>query len=139
MSHLNTHGYRGFPGDVLTQIKYTWTDDNELSANISATSTASTPIDITNYCLFNLAGHGTGPEELKRHIVTINSDKCIYKLSSENTISTNSICAVDRTVFDLRKATMLTEMRLRQIPGGGYDHNYCVNSPSDWCYRFHAR
>lgn len=55
MSHLSRS--QGYAGDVLTQIKYTWTDDNQLHINIRATSTISTPINITNYCLFNLAGH----------------------------------------------------------------------------------
>lgn len=55
MSHLSRDEV--YPGDVLTQIKYTWTDDNQLHINIRATSTKSTVINITNYCLFNLAGH----------------------------------------------------------------------------------
>lgn len=57
MSHLSRTDSEGFPGDVLAQVNYTWTDDSELRINIRATSTMPTPINITNYCLFNLAGH----------------------------------------------------------------------------------
>lgn len=57
MSHLSRANSEGYPGDVLTQVKYTWTDDNQLHINIRATSTKTTLVNITNYCLFNLAGH----------------------------------------------------------------------------------
>lgn len=57
MSHLSRADSEGYPGDVLTQVKYTWTDDNQLHINIRATSTKPTLINVTNYCLFNLAGH----------------------------------------------------------------------------------
>lgn len=57
MSHLSQDNTEGYPGDLLTQVKYTWTDDNQLHINIRATSTKSTPINATSYCLFNLAGH----------------------------------------------------------------------------------
>lgn len=57
MSYLSRANSEGYPGDVLTQVKYTWTDDNQLHINIRATATRSTPVNITNYCVFNLAGH----------------------------------------------------------------------------------
>lgn len=57
MSHLSRDNSEGYPGDMLTQVKYTWTDDNQLHVNVRATSTKLTPANVTNYCLFNLAGH----------------------------------------------------------------------------------
>ncbi|TGZ47647.1 Aldose 1-epimerase [Temnothorax longispinosus] len=113
MSHLSRSHSQGYPGDVLTQIKYTWTDDNQLHINIRATSTSSTPVNITNYCLFNLAGH--------------------------NNLPTSIACPVDGTLYELRLPVQLNQRRLFDVPGGGYNHNLCVNSPSCWCYRFHAR
>ncbi|XP_011702493.1 PREDICTED: aldose 1-epimerase-like isoform X2 [Wasmannia auropunctata] len=135
MSHLSQSYSQGYPGDVLTQIKYTWTDDNQLHINIRATSTSPTPINITNYCLFNLAGHGTGSKELKKHVLTVNADSLVFR----NNLPINVICSVDGTECDLRLPVQLNQRRLYGIPGGGYNHNLCVNSPSSWCYRFHAR
>ncbi|EGI59251.1 PREDICTED: aldose 1-epimerase-like [Acromyrmex echinatior] len=137
MSHLSQRYSQGYSSDVLTQIKYTWTDDNQLHINIRATSTSSTPVNITNYCLFNLAGHGTGSKELKKHILTVNADSWIC-MDVKNKLP-NIICPVDGTECELRLPAQLNQRRLYDIPGGGYNHNLCVNSPSCWCYRFHAR
>ena len=57
MTHLSPANSEGYPGDMLTQIKYSWTDDNQLLMNIRASSTQPTPVDITTNCLMNLAGH----------------------------------------------------------------------------------
>ncbi|XP_029164571.1 aldose 1-epimerase-like [Nylanderia fulva] len=135
MSHLSRADY---PGDVLTQIKYTWTDDNQLHINIRATSTKSTPINITNFCLFNLAGHGTGSKELKKHVLIINADSWIFT-DVENHLPIGIISPVDCTSLELRLPVQLNQRRLFDVPGGGYNHNLLINSPSCWCYRFHAR
>lgn len=57
MSHVSPAKYEGYPGDMLTQIKYSWTDDNQLLMNIRATATQPTPVNIASNCLMNLAGH----------------------------------------------------------------------------------
>ncbi|XP_043495267.1 galactose mutarotase-like [Polistes fuscatus] len=138
MSHLSPAGREGYPGHMLTQVKYTWTDDNQLYVNIRATATEPTPANITNYCFFNLAGHGMGPEELKKHVVTINADSWTF-MDIKNNLPTGAICPVENTVYDLRLPTQLTKETLYRVPGGGYNHNLCICSPSSWCYRFHAR
>ncbi|KAK0171818.1 hypothetical protein PV328_005217 [Microctonus aethiopoides] len=135
MSYLSRNRSDGYPGDMLTQIKYTWTDDNQLFINIRATSTRSTVANISNYCLFNLAGHGTGAGELNKHIVTVNSDKWVHEELNKPPLVHSAI----GTIFDLRKPTILSSKTLRQVPGGGFNHNLIINSPSTWCYRFHAR
>ncbi|KAM0727985.1 Galactose mutarotase [Formica fusca] len=138
MSHLSRADSEGYPGDVLTQVKYTWTDDNQLHINIRATSTKSTRINVTNYCLFNLAGHGTGSKELKKHLFIVNADSWIF-MDVKNHLPIGIISPVDCTPFELRLPVQLNQRRLFDIPGGGYNHNLCINSPSCWCYRFHAR
>lgn len=57
MTHTSSKNSEGYPGDLLTQIKYSWTDDNQLIINIRACATEPTPVNITNNCLMNLAGH----------------------------------------------------------------------------------
>lgn len=57
MTHTSSRNSEGYPGDLLTQIKYSWTDDNQLIINIRACATEPTPVNITNNCLMNLAGH----------------------------------------------------------------------------------
>lgn len=54
MSHLSDEDDNG---KTLTQVKYSWTDQNELHVNIRATLTRPSVVDISNCYLFNLAGH----------------------------------------------------------------------------------
>nr|KAF7420166.1 hypothetical protein H0235_010463 [Vespula pensylvanica] len=138
MSHLSPAGREGYPGYMLTQVKYTWTDDNQLHINIRATATEPTPANVTNYCLLNLAGHAAGPKELKKHVVTINADSWTF-MDIKDYLPTGVIHSVENTVYDLRLPTQLTKEILYRVPGGGYNHNLCICSPSSWCYRFHAR
>ncbi|XP_076168800.1 galactose mutarotase [Ptiloglossa arizonensis] len=137
MSHLSRANSEGYPGDMLTQVKYSWTDDNQLRINIRATATQPTPVNITANCLMNLAGHGTGANELKRHVVSINADSWTFADIKDN-LPTGAIHPVDRTVYDLRLPTQLTKRRFYNVPGGGYNQNLCITSPSCWLYRFHA-
>ncbi|KAH0945061.1 hypothetical protein HN011_005297 [Eciton burchellii] len=137
MSHLSQTDSGGYLGDVLTQVNYTWTDDSQLLINIRATTTIPTHINVTNYCLFNLAGHGTGAKELEKHVLTVNADS--WTVMALRKLPTGIISPVDCTVFELRVPAQLNRRRLYSVPGGGYDHNLCINGPSAWSYRFHAR
>ncbi|XP_017795549.1 PREDICTED: aldose 1-epimerase-like [Habropoda laboriosa] len=138
MSHLSPANSEGYPGNMLTQIKYSWTDDNQLHINIRATTTQPTPVNITTNCLMNLAGHATGPDELKKHVISMNAGSWTFA-DIRDSLPTGAIYPVDRTVFDLRLPTQLTKRRLYIVPGGGYNQNLCITSPNCWCYRFHAR
>lgn len=51
------HSCNGHPGSLMTQVKYTWTDENHLHVEISAVGVRPNPVNITSQCLFNLAGH----------------------------------------------------------------------------------
>lgn len=80
----------------------------------------------------------TGSKELNNHIVTINADKWTF-MNIENNLPSGSIFPVESTVYDLRRPTQLNKKKLYNVPGGGYNHNFCISSPSVWSYRFHAR
>ncbi|XP_050461353.1 galactose mutarotase-like isoform X2 [Cataglyphis hispanica] len=81
---------------------------------------------------------GTGSKELKKHLFVVNADSWIF-MDVKNQLPIGIISPVDSTPFELRLPVQLNERRLFDIPGGGYNHNLCINSPSCWCYRFHAR
>lgn len=138
MTHTSTKNSEGYPGDLLTQIKYSWTDDNQLIINIRACATEPTPVNITNNCLMNLAGHATGPKELRKHVISLNAASWTFT-DIINELPTGAIYPVDRTVFDLRLPTQLTKRKLYIIPGGGYNQNLCITNFNSWFYRFHAR
>lgn len=80
-----------------------------------------------------------GAKELKNHYVTVNADRWIEQ-DVNCDLPTGVLKKTHKTVYDLRHSTRLNAKKLRRVPGGGYDNNFCINNPSgEWCYRFHAR
>ena len=49
-------GDQGYPGEVNATVTYSLTDENEMKIAYSATTTAATPLNMTNHCYFNLTG-----------------------------------------------------------------------------------
>lgn len=56
-SYVSRDGEEGYPGEVLANVTYELTPDNQLVVQFQATSTKPTPINLTNHSYFNLAGH----------------------------------------------------------------------------------
>lgn len=65
----------GYPGDVVTNVSFKLTGENEFIIKYEATTTKTTPINMTNHAYFNLAGNGKGSADLYKHQVMINADK----------------------------------------------------------------
>ena len=57
LTYVDKDGTEGFPGDVTTTVTYELTSENGLMMDYQATTSKSTPIDLSNHFLFNLAGH----------------------------------------------------------------------------------
>lgn len=71
----------GYPGDVVANVSFKLTTENEFIIKYEATTTKTTPINMTNHSYFNLAGNGKGSADLYKHLVVINADK-ITEVSS---------------------------------------------------------
>lgn len=46
-----------YPGELQCYVIFELTDGNELIIHYEATTTETTPINLTNHSYFNLAGH----------------------------------------------------------------------------------
>lgn len=57
MTYLSEDGEEGYPGAVLSTVRFRLTPDNKLEIGIRATTTNSTIVNISHGSLFNLAGH----------------------------------------------------------------------------------
>lgn len=57
MTYLSEDGEEGYPGTVLSTVRFKLTPDNRLEIGIRATTTDSTIVNISHGSLFNLAGH----------------------------------------------------------------------------------
>lgn len=74
LSYLSKDMEEGYPGDVLVNISFELTKNNEFLVDFKATSSKPTFVNLTNHSYFNLAGHSKGAEELYKHVVSINAD-----------------------------------------------------------------
>lgn len=57
LAYCSTDGEENFPGEVVTQITYSLTEDGELKVSMHAKSDQDTIINLTQHSYFNLEGH----------------------------------------------------------------------------------
>ncbi|XP_014846598.1 PREDICTED: aldose 1-epimerase [Poecilia mexicana] len=134
LSHTSPDGDQGYPGELQVSITYTLQGET-LTADYRARSTKTTPINLTNHSYFNLAGQGVA--DIYDHEVSISAQS--YLPVDDTSIPTGEIRPVEDTPFDLR-APVPVGIRLKNVPGLGFDHNFCLCSPrDDWTERHAAR
>ncbi|XP_034754084.1 aldose 1-epimerase [Etheostoma cragini] len=134
LSLTSPDGDQGYPGEVRVSVSYTLQGET-LTAEYQARSTKATPINLTNHSYFNLAGQGAA--DIYDHTVSISAQS--YLPVDDSSIPTGEIRPVDGTPFDLRKP-LLIGPQLKEVPGPGFDHNFCLSSPGDtWTERHAAR
>lgn len=134
LSHTSPDGDQGYPGEVQVSVSYTLQGET-LTADYQARSTKTTPINLTNHAYFNLAGQGTA--DIYDHEVSISAQS--YLPVDDTSIPIGEIRGVEGTPFDLRKPVLIGP-RLKELPGPGFDHNFCLSSPRDlWTERHAAR
>jgi len=121
----------GYPGDMEVTTKYTL-DKGELGIEYIATCSEDTPINMTNHCYFNLAGHDAG--SIVDHKIQIFSHKITEV--DESITPFGKLMDVTDTPFDFRELTPIApglESSNEQLKlAGGYDHNWVL---SDEPYR----
>ncbi|KAI3362994.1 hypothetical protein L3Q82_011521 [Scortum barcoo] len=134
LSLTSPDGDQGYPGEVQVSVVYTLQGET-LTVEFQARSTKTTPINLTNHSYFNLAGQGAA--DIYDHQVSIAAQS--YLPVDDTSIPTGEIRGVEGTPFDLRKPVLIGP-RLKEVPGPGFDHNFCLLSPGDaWTERHAAR
>ena len=106
---------------------HTWTDDNALKVEYTATTDKDTVVNLTQHSYFNLAGKDT----ILNHVVMIPADK--FTPVDGTLIPTGELRPIDGTPFDFRTPTAIGA-RINQDDeqlkfGKGYDHNWVINKP----------
>ncbi|XP_044742986.1 galactose mutarotase-like isoform X2 [Chrysoperla carnea] len=122
LTYLSKHGEEGFPGNLLATVQMELLDNNEFIIDMSAVSTCPTPVNMTNHTYFNLAGHDQGPEEMKKHRISINSNQ-ITETDEEN-IPNGCIKDISNTPLDLQVPTSIG-CAMKRL-NDGFDHNYVI-------------
>jgi len=118
----------GYPGNVVAEVLYTWTDDNEIIMDYKVTTDKTTVVNITNHAYFNLHGAGTG--DILDHEVLIRASA--FTPVDRTLIPTGEIRPVEGTPFDFRTPHLIGERIGEEydqlVLGGGYDHNYVLDN-----------
>lgn len=99
LTYLSRDGEEGYPGNLMTQIRYSITSDNCFKISYSATCDQKTPINISNRIYFNLAGHAARHEAMFEHVFHINASKYVETLDELPTEKIKDVC---ETYYDFR-------------------------------------
>ncbi|MFZ2352209.1 MAG: aldose epimerase family protein [Bacteroidales bacterium] len=118
----------GYPGNVVAEVVYNWTDDNELIMDYKVTTDRRSVINITNHAYFNL--HGSGNGDILDHEVLIRASA--FTPVDPTLIPTGELRPVEGTPFDFRTPHLIGERIGEEydqlILGRGYDHNFVLDN-----------
>ena len=129
LSYVSVDGEEGYPGTLRVSISYSLTDQDQLTMEYTATSDATTVVNLTNHTLFNLSGEGSARSALAVRL-TLNADA--FTPIDAGLIPTGELRPVTHTEFDFRKGALISE-RVRDSRDAqiriarGFDHNYALN------------
>ncbi|MDR1601396.1 MAG: galactose mutarotase [Tannerella sp.] len=131
LSATSDDGEGGFPGRLDFEVKYSFSDDNVLSVEYTASSDKITPVNFTNHSYFNLSGRKTviTDDELK-----VNATR--YAESGNEFLPTGKILPLAETAFAFREYTRISDrMAMKSDNLKGYnayffkDANHDKNMP----------
>jgi aldose 1-epimerase len=136
-SYTSPDGEESYPGELTTSVTYTLGEDGQLKIQYQATTTAPTPVNLTNHAYFNLAGGGAAT--ILDHQLTLQADQ--YTATDASLIPTGELASVDGTPLDFRQSTLIGERieALVSAAPGGYDLNYVLRKNDDGQPRSIAR
>lgn len=126
-------GDNGFPGNVNAEVTYRLTPDNAIDISYSAVTDKKTPVNLTNHSYFNL--NGDPSRDILDNTIYINADS--FTPVDSTFMTTGEILPVKGTAMDFttRRAIgdgygdSITDRQV--IYGGGYDHNWVLNTAGD--------
>ncbi len=125
LSLTSPDGDQGFPGTVEVTTTYRVEGDT-VSVEMTATTDATTVVNLTNHAYLNLDGEGAGT--IDEHLLLVEAD--LYTPVDATGIPLGEHAAVEGTPFDLREASVLGPAIRAEHPqvvdAQGIDHNYVV-------------
>jgi aldose 1-epimerase len=129
-SYLSKDGEEGYPGNLSLSVTYWLSDDNDWRIEYTATTDKATPVNVTQHSYFNLKGEGNG--DILGHELTFKAAK--FTPVNVGLIPTGELRPVKGTPLDFTTAHAIGErvdsMDEQMKFGGGYDHNWVLDSQS---------
>ncbi len=126
LTYHSADGEGGYPGNLTASVRYSLSNDNELSIRYEAISDADTLCNLTNHSYFNLDGFESGSVLDQKLQIFADS----FTPSDAELIPDGRILPVEGTPLDLRQLTPIgahinedcEALKLAH----GYDHNFCI-------------
>jgi len=127
MVYCAEDGEEGYPGNLIVTAEYTWSDANELTLRLGATTDAPTVINLTNHAYFNLDGENAG--SVLDHELRLNASRWLP--TDETQIPTGELAPVAGTPMDFTESKPIgkdikADFEALRI-GKGYDHCWVVD------------
>ena len=128
LTYVSAAGEEGYPGELTAHVTYRLDDNDTLTVDYEATTTAPTPVNLANHAYYNLTGD---PERtILQQTLLINADR--FTPVNATLIPTGELRAVAGTPFDFRTphsiGSRINDKDEQLRLGGGYDHNWVLNS-----------
>lgn len=127
---LSMDGDQGFPGDLAVRVTYSLEEGDALRIDYEATTSAPTPVNLTNHSYFNLGGNGR--VSALDHLLCLDADH--FTPVDETLIPTGGIASVAGTPFDFRIPAPISSRVGHPHPqivrAHGLDHNFVLNDRS---------
>ena len=120
-------GDENYPGNLEARVRYTFTAENELCIELSATTDALTVVNLTNHAYWNLSGIGAGTA--LNHELKLHADKWLP--TDQTLIPTGELLPVAGTPMDFTQSKPLGRDLEADFPalkyGKGYDNCWAVD------------
>jgi len=131
LKYVSVDGEEGFPGNLLTTVTYTLTDNNWVKIEYEAVTDKPTLVNLTNHAYFNLSG--AGDPTVADHTLTIKAEK--YLPTDETAIPYGPPAQVEATPMDFRTPKLIGSRigeDFEQLKfARGYDHTYILDKKED--------
>ena len=125
--YFSADGEAGYPGNLKVVARYTWSESDELSLTLTASTDAPTVVNLTNHVYFNLNGEGSGT--VKDHLLHLNAAE--FLPTDDTLIPTGEVAPVAGTPMDFEVPKTIGRDLEADFPalryGKGYDNCYLID------------
>jgi aldose 1-epimerase len=126
-TYTSADGEEGYPGNLEVDVVYTLNDANELRIDYSASTDATTVVNLTNHSYWNLSAERS--QTILDHRMQIEADQYLA-IDGDMIPTRGKDVACGAMDFTSPKAIGEQIAELKQDPDGprGYDHNFVLRS-----------